>query len=222
VGFAVGQDATILRYSDSGWAGTESGLILPAVLYDVWGISSSDVFAVGWVEGGGSVGGTVIHYDGVGWNSMGVLAPLQSLQSVWGSSHSDVFVVGDGGTILHFDGDSWTPMQSGTAASLSSVWGSSGSDVFAIGASTILHYDGSSWIPMALAFDPPGNLRSVWGRTGKDVFVVGNLGTFLHYDGSSWSEIDGTTHGSFGDISGIPGGDLFTVGQEGRIQRHGN
>jgi len=66
-------------------------------LNDVWGSSSSDIFAVGDYS-------TILHYDGSAWSAMNYGATNSiSLFGVWGSSGSDVFAVGgdiDRGLIL--------------------------------------------------------------------------------------------------------------------------
>jgi hypothetical protein len=101
-------------------------------LFDVWGSSGSDVFAVG-------ESGTILHYDGLAWSAMSS-GTSYWLFGVWSSSGSDVFAVGWNGTILHYDGTDWSAMRR-TYFDLEAVGGSSGSDVFAVGQyGTILHY----------------------------------------------------------------------------------
>jgi hypothetical protein len=135
-------------------------------LRGVWGSSGSDVFAVGW-------GGTILHYDGVGWTATASGTTVW-LEGVWGSSGTDVFAVGRWGTILHYDGVAWSPMSSGTTAWLEGVWGSSGSDVFAVGNDgTILHYDGTGWSDMSSGTTE--RLYGVWGSS-SDVYAVSNGG----------------------------------------------
>jgi hypothetical protein len=71
-------------------------------LSDVWGSSSSDVFAVGreWVSESATLGSNILHYNGNTWSSMSGGTDLW-LDSVWGTSASDVFAVGNGG-IVHY------------------------------------------------------------------------------------------------------------------------
>ena len=61
-------------------------------LYDVWAVSSTDVFAVG-------ESGTILHYDGTSWSPRERL-PVPDLQGFWGTSAGDVNVVGSWGVIL--------------------------------------------------------------------------------------------------------------------------
>lgn len=65
-------------------------------LNDVWGVSGTDVFAVGDV-------GTIIHYDGKAWQLM--QSPTTAdLAAVWGPPHDpfEVFAVGIDGVVIHY------------------------------------------------------------------------------------------------------------------------
>src|SRR3972149_1161817 len=88
-------------------------------LYDVWGSSSTDVYAVG-------SDCTIMHFDGGTWRCIlrDTSSRLRHLRGVWGSSSSDVFAVGRyfqgsgsattwRGGILHCDGSSWSSMNIG-------------------------------------------------------------------------------------------------------------
>ncbi len=110
-------------------------------IYEVWGSSGSDVFAVGQ-------GGIILHYNGIAWSAM--TSPVTgNLYSVWGSSGRDVFAVGDAGKILHYDGSAWSTMTSPATGYVFSVWGTSPQQRLAVGYDgingTIFHYDGTSW-----------------------------------------------------------------------------
>jgi len=93
-------------------------------LNGVWGISESNVFAVG-------KSGTILHYNGYRWHLMNS-GTVQHLADVWSSSADNVFAVGDYGTILYYDGISWQSMNSGTTNYLSGIWGSDGNNIFAV------------------------------------------------------------------------------------------
>ena len=72
-------------------------------LNKIWGTSGTDVYAVGQ-------GGTVLHYDGVGWTRMRLdLRSLTqkvgeydcaNLYGVWGRSSQEVYAVGSNETII--------------------------------------------------------------------------------------------------------------------------
>ncbi len=71
--------------------------VLGSRLWDVWGSSPTDVFAV-------SGDGGILHYDGSGWVRQAGGNP-EPLYGVWGSSSTDIFAVGSFGTILRYNGD---------------------------------------------------------------------------------------------------------------------
>jgi len=174
-------------------------------LFDVWGTSPNDVFAVGDCRTGCS--GAILHYDGVGWSTQN---DTVDVRGVWGTSGNNVYAVGEG--IYHYDGVSWTTLVARTPY-LFKVWGSSGSDVFAVG-STIMHYDGAHWTTQVS--DSSGLLLSdVWGSSSSDVFAVGFDGKIMHYDGHVWSS---QTSGTTADLIGVWGSsphDVYAVGYEG-------
>jgi len=185
-------------------------------LYDVWGSSATDVFAVGG-------GGTISHYDGINWIPMdsGINDSLSGvwLSGVWGSSASDVFAVGghcDGfayhSIILHYDGLTWSQVESGITGRLKDVWGSSGTDVFAVGdGGAILHYNGQTWSFMKSG--TTNELENVWGTSSADVFTVGWNGTILHYNGNTWTPMRKPINYFFySGIWGASGFNVYTVG----------
>jgi hypothetical protein len=177
-------------------------------LNGVWGISATDVFAVGDA-------GTILHYDGTDWSAMSS-GTTASLNGVWGSSAADVFAIGDDGTILHYDGTSWSAMTSNTAWTLFGVWGSSASDVFAVGGSgTIVHYDGTSWSDITSGTTEW--LFGVWGSSSTNVFAVGTGGAILHYDGTDWSIMSSGTMDYLNSVWGSSATDVFAVGDGGTI-----
>ncbi len=175
---------------------------------DVWGTSSSDVFAVGY-------DGTIVHYNGETWSPM-TSGTTARLYGVWGTSSTDVYVVGHDGTILHHDGETWNSMTSGTSSALLAVWGTSMSEVYAVGANgAVLHFDGEIWSPMTSGTAAP--LHGVWGTSSGDVFAVGAFGTVVHYDGTTWSSMTSGTTENLADVWGTSSGDVYAVGVGGTI-----
>jgi hypothetical protein len=53
-------DGTILHYDGTQWSTMESGTSVN--LFDVWGRSSTDIYAVGE--------DTILHYDGIQWSAV--------------------------------------------------------------------------------------------------------------------------------------------------------
>lgn len=154
------------------------------MLSAVWGSSTSDVFFVG-------AKGTILHYNGVSWDSMDT-GVFNELNDVWGTSSKDVFAVGDRGIILHYDGNDWSLMPSGTDEHLTYVGGSSPEDVIAVTyKSSILVYDGTSWHTRETL---SGGIFfwGIWASSSSQIFAV-TVGSaliegyyFLYFNGVGW------------------------------------
>lgn len=142
-------------------------------LYDIWGSSATDVYAV-------STGGIIIHYDG---NLDGIWTLIDTgirteLKGIGGTSADNIFAVGTNGFIIHFDGTSWTAMESGTTELLYDVWCRSETECFATGFNgVILYYNGHTWSPEESG--TTDRLYGVWGSAEGDIFAVGYNGTIL-------------------------------------------
>jgi hypothetical protein len=175
-------------------------------LYEVWGSSATDVYAVGYGDSENATVPLLYHNNGSGWSGSGL--PLPSgwtsgyLFSVWGSSASDVYVVGSGYAggkyqplLYRYDGSIWTPLALSLPVGWSKgylygVWGSGSGDVYAVGYGNngtalmplIYHYNGSGWSGTSPTL-PTGwisaNLRGVWGSAANDIYAAGygNNGT---------------------------------------------
>ena len=80
---------------DSTWQVMNTGTY--ADLFGVWGASSTDIFAVGAF-------GTILHFDGAQWNTMGVRG--YGFGGIWGSGPNDIYAAELFG-IEHYDGVAW-------------------------------------------------------------------------------------------------------------------
>lgn len=193
-------------------------------LNDVWGTSSSDIYAVG-------EGGTVLYYDGVAWTPM-ASHTVETLYGIWGSGGNwgggdRVYAVGGGGTMLRYSGSGWSQMTvPPSTPALYGVWGNSATDVFAVGANgTVLYYDGVSWT--AVASGTTQALRGVWGTSGSNVLAVGDLGTIVHYDGvddnldgSLWDPMTSGTSYQLSAVWGDSASNVYVVGNNGVMRRY--
>ncbi len=203
--FIGGSDGVIIHYDGIKWEKMETGI--QKGIYGIWGISGSDVFAVGY--------SFILHYDGEKWNNMNI--PVKGyLYAIWGSSASDIFVAGTRGIILHYNGETWARMETGIEDSITlrSIWGSGPGNVFAAGESAILHWDGNAWEPMDV---PVANYYDIWGFSGDNVFAVGNDGIIIRYDGKKWNIMESGTTQLCDEIWGYGDKYLYVVGISGTI-----
>ena len=210
-GWAVGDEGTILHYTNDGSGGSW-------IKVTVHGISNITLRSVHFIDNddGWAVGdkGTILHYtdDGSGalsWTMETVTGISNiTLRSVHFIDNDDGWAVGDDGTILHYTDDgsgalSWT-METVTGISnitLRSVYFIDTNNGWAVGdAGTILHYsvDGGvgSWTLEHDADNSPitdSSLNGIFFRTGSNKgLAVGNNGIVLYTNnlGVDWSIID--------------------------------
>jgi hypothetical protein len=200
-------------------------------LQDIWGASTTDIFAVGGE-------GRIRHFDGAQWSPM-ESGTILNLLAVWGFAGDDVYAVGfsnqgsQRGIILHYDGDSWSEVQHGqTDTYFRDVWGSDPNDVFVVGGiegfggtpGVILHYDGREWTQPVTVNDsqPHNQLRGVWGFGSDDVYAVGSGAAPIennpgmpalafHYDGEAWQRMPAMS-GVFNSVWGPAPGDVYASG----------
>ena len=217
--FAVGERETdtgsvgvIYFYDGSSWSQMNAGTV--EALWDVWGTSPSNVFAVGSNK-------TILHYDGSQWTSMQSNITFPSpvtLLAVWGASANDVFAAGTWGVVVHYDGNQWSQVHT-AVYTINDLWGSSGSDVYApADYGHLFHYDGSAWNDVSP--NPSDSYSAVWGQASDDFYVIGNsseTATLYHHDGITW-----TTPVTFPKLIGAIDGkssslDLYGVGDNGYI-----
>lgn len=128
-------DKAVLYYDGVQWAQVSTG-DSNNFWYDVFGFSSSNIWAVGM----GAYGKPLFHFDGKAWQQKSVPVTV-SLYALWGDAPQNVWAVGVKGTILSFNGSGWDLHQSGVTNELRGIWGSSPYDVWAVGGQgTLLHY----------------------------------------------------------------------------------
>jgi len=181
-------DGQLLVVGDDGLAGLWDGQAwvardLPGTeddLYDVWGSSAEDMWAVGQNLG-------VYHHDGNGWRPVSVpraagLADNAWYHGVWGSGPEDVTIVGQLGTVLRLQGANWSLEPRLTQEHLSAVLGLPDGTRWAVGAGgAILRADGAGggWVRAE-----SGTRADLWalGLLADGALVaVGRAGAVLHH-----------------------------------------
>lgn len=216
--------STYVASADSGvWTVIDSD---PNVtqLYDVWGASSRDVFAVGTIDTG--VNGVVLRCDGSTWSAT-PCPTTRLLYGVWGSSANDVFAVGLStaaggyGAIVHYADGTWHDENIPACYCLEGIWGSSAGDIFAVGVQgngSILHYYGGAW--HAMTFPAGYHMSDIWGSAGNNVFAAGYyqspaVGAILRYDGNTWKPETIPAVNQSLDIWGSSASEVFASFQAG-------
>ncbi len=190
------------------WTTVNSGVTVH--LYDVWGISSSEVYAVGENK-------TILFFDGSSWTQMDAGdAVVTDLLTIWGTSRTDIYAGGEGGILMHYDGTEWTEIDPGINREWRGIWGSGENNIFFGGtSSSLMHYSGGTFteeITGSAAY------YDLWGTAGNNVYAVGQLGTISHYNGSSWSQMEsGLTGHVIAGIWGSSAADIFAVASLGNI-----
>ena len=195
---------------------------------NIWGSSPSNIFVVR--------GGAIRRFDGKTWHTQ---TGPPSLYSVWGTSPSDVYAVG-GKSIARFDGATWKVTSAPTGVSLVDVWASGPTSIFAIGYKNkngvVLYSNGNGlWQVVNTSVDLVDYAYSIWGASSTEVYVLSiraganqNYSAFARYDGTAWkpmrTDLRRASSGSYAcpllfGMRGIPGGDLYVVGDDEAIIR---
>jgi hypothetical protein len=218
----------VLHFDGATW--TEEPIPAEALVWGLWGTSSSDVYAVGLERvdsvdaavrptrspGGVGTRGVVLHFDGSGWKKVSEVVDSEFF-SIHGRSPEDVYVVGDRGLILHYDGTAWTEQESGVENRLRYVCAGDDGVVFAIGFDgSVLALEGAGWTLRSPAVGQDVFLLSVWGTSVSDVWAVKG-GGLEYYDGTEWSSVD-VPYGIHSPVVwGYTPGEPYLLGHSGAV-----
>ncbi len=205
-GFAVGSGGTILHYQSSHWSSEVApARDFPYDLYDVWGDTADNVYAVG-TSINPSDRDVIFHYQNHAWSPLFVspAAGLEGLTGVWGSGHGDVYFSGWEG-FFRYDESNPSQLPSvvystgphGVNGFLLSVWGRGANDVYAVGTpdpltynrGRIVHWNGTE---ARVVHDEPNSIFvGVWSTmdVGDPIYAVGAGGLFRSWDGLNWNPV---------------------------------
>jgi len=195
-----------LTCAEADFCAVPTGVDARYALFDVWGSSASDVWAVG-------SGGTVIHWDGSAWKNL-PSGRKDTMRAVAGRRANDVFIVSSMNVVLHTTG-----VQNGTAtftfeapvdrdyptnymgATLTEVWSAPAGELFVGGPATLTWPRNSLWRhhPGVVPGDGPEypwepastfcnagsciGVNGIWGTSASDVWIVGDYGAFYRSKG---------------------------------------
>jgi photosystem II stability/assembly factor-like uncharacterized protein/ribosomal protein L30/L7E len=187
-GWAVGNNATLLRYNGTGWAPFPINTQQPGEwLVDVHMLAPDDGYILGW--GATSGGGNIYHWDGSQWsfvyatdrdpNRLDAVAP----DNVW---------VAALGKIYHWDGTSWTTAYvQPSGRNIFAIQMVSANEGWAVGANQfIAHYLNGTWTELNPS-PAPQTLYDCFFRHGvpDDGWATGYAldNYVLHYNGVNWT-----------------------------------
>jgi len=173
--FAVGETGLIVHYDGQTWTKMNSGTSL--TFYDVWGSSSTNVFATAmdymlgeWL---------VLRYRGSSWEPDSVDSKqINRPGGIWGTAADNVYLASD--FVGHFDGKTWkretTP---NVLYNMGGVEGSAPNNIFVVGSfGVVLHWNGSTWYQYDQLLQPAGGrkLERIW-TNGDEVLIIGSTGS---------------------------------------------
>jgi len=150
-------------------------------LYDVFAISSDNVYAVGSE-------GTSCHWDGMRWAAIPQHPDREVFFSVWASDEDHVFASGIDSMFL-WEVDHWRRIASPGENTYTSIWGTGPDDAYAIGGSPtsfdywVAHWDGFAWSLV----QEGARGQALWGLHGSsadNMIAVGYDGAILRGDSS--------------------------------------
>src|SRR5580698_9295222 len=237
--WAVGQNAGtsfIEHWNGQSWSHVASPASEPpdGQLNAVSADSPTDAWAGGSaMNANDQVAPLIEHWNGTQWSvSPGAISGGEIL-SVAAISPADVWALaavgkGNPAVIEHWNGSQWSIVSlpvSGTLHGLSAV---SANDVWAVGSDgVILNWNGTQWSQVANPAGQGAVLEAVDALSANDVWAINTLGTVTEqWNGTQWTAVptasalpagfrvaDGS--GSGGALSGLTGGPLFAVGDNG-------
>ena len=220
LGWACGNNGTVLKWDGETWSRVETGYAKNENLLAVAFANENE----GWFTGSH---GIILHYNNGTWTQEDAQTQ-ESLYSLAVTRAKTVWVVGSNATILTFNGVSWGKMTTSSEGTTQSpvtvaddLYGVNFSDQnngWAVGnRGTILRYDGTKWAPY------PGSpsterLNSVSCISNVQAWIVGAFGTILSFNGTVWNKQGNAFSGvDLYDIFMKDESDGWVAGQDGTL-----
>lgn len=195
-GWAVGDNGTILRYSNGSWSSFPSGTVRN--LRSVWFADNSNGWAVG-------ANGTILYFDGNSWTTQTSGTTVQ-LNAVYFTSPTNGYAVGNSpsattkGVSLKFNGTSWSAIDIGIVGDVYAIHGLNEDFIWAGGkAGRGAFFNGTSWANSLIANNR--DILGLWVVNQTDIWATAPASRIFRYNGTSWTE---TNLGSPGrNINGV-------------------
>ncbi|HZH04616.1 MAG TPA: hypothetical protein VEY30_12595 [Myxococcaceae bacterium] len=167
--WAVGERGAVVRRQAGTWEAVPSGTTVD--LFSVWPFAADDVWAGGQL-------GTVLHWNGVVWESRAPETAGFTVSAFWGFAPNDLWAATEGGNLFHWDGTAWSlAFQEPTSApAYFALWGAGPDSLWAVGAGKVLRRTVSGW--QAAPVQGGITLLGLWGSADQ-LWAVG-------YEGSAY------------------------------------
>jgi photosystem II stability/assembly factor-like uncharacterized protein len=201
LGWACGNNGTILKWDGETWDRVDSGYAKNENLLAVAFLNENE----GWFVGSH---GTILYYNNGQW-SQPDSGTVETLYDVAATKSHTVWIVGSNGTLMKFNGISWGTIPVTVAGSSPSTIKS---DLYSLALSdenfgwavgnlgTIIKYDGQTWQPFS-GSPSTERLNSVSVINDVQAWAVGAFGTILNFNGTTWNKMG----------SAFSGFDLYNV-----------
>jgi len=209
--WAVGDDLdggganppAVVRWNGASWTVVSAGVPTDAVLFAVFGSSSSFAMAAGRDS---ALNPVMIKWDGSSWGAIpsGLAGPAR-INSVWMLGSTDGFAVSSAGTIARWNvggSNAWSSETSPVPTGLNDVFvvGSSctatSCNAWAVGDNgIILHRDSIGWSQVASGIEGVGNdLRGIHMVSASEGWAVGvqdgsGMPFILFWNGVTWARV---------------------------------
>lgn len=199
-----GADGLLAHYNGSSWEMT----IVPERMWGIYGISSTNVYAVGDA-------GTIRHWDGSTWQTMTGPTPARDLRHVFATTSAttgDVVVaVGalnappTASVLWKLSQGTWSEVPTaGANEIIMGIWGATPDKLYLAGykaasdgtpiSGILYRYDTNVFTDDTNALPTTAPLYAIDGNSdGSQIFASGDGGTIDIFDGSAWSRMDTPT-----------------------------
>jgi photosystem II stability/assembly factor-like uncharacterized protein len=202
LGWACGNNGTVLKYDGDTWSAVDTTY---AKNENLFAVNFSDENN-GWIVGSH---GTVLSYKNGSWSRQETQTE-ENLYSLAITRSNTVWAVGANGTILTYNGISWGKItdvvdQKGDAVTLlediNGVDMTDQNNGWACGnRGTILRYNGQKWV-VYMGSPSTERLNSICIVNNVQAWIVGAYGTILRFNGTVWNK----------EGAAFPGSDLYQV-----------
>lgn len=188
--------------------------------YDIWGSSSTNIYAVGELDGS--------YYNGITWNNVPDASTIYDLH---GTSSDNIYGVSpDWGNarIYYYNGLIWKKIEDPSIKNFdfNGLWVLGKNNViFGTQTSKSFHYDGNQFKEVSIDNPNFKGFNDMWGTSSTNIYAVGGSpfnptsGSVLHYNGQSWKTIY-TQSDYIYAISGVSDTEFYTHDHEGNVHHH--